>query len=350
MRRRLCRLLMAASWALLCLIPLKSALALPQPTAGSAGQEVTPPTGNADTGKTVWAGLACRNCHGQNGEGAFGPELSGRNLSFRRFESYLRHPIGIMPAYTLAQVSEQGVADLVAYFAALPHVGTPATWRTELPAGAPKGQELLISKYGCGQCHGPQAAMMRTVAGGEAADYAWFTRRVYEHTSTMPPHEPNPRMGNYAKTQLPESDLQQLWHYISVELGLRVPVRTQLRLGAPTADGMTYSLSIENSGTPGEGPTAQDLLVSLKLPAGVTVSKASDSGYQGVRHDQQANADTAVWKIDRLAPTEKQMFTITLRGSRDGGQIGGGSVSWARPTLPGDLHDSVQLPLQPQPE
>jgi hypothetical protein len=233
------------------------------------------------------------------------------------------------------------MADLVAYFEGLPRAGSEGPWRTPLPPGAPKAQELLISTYGCGQCHGPQAAMMRTIAGGEAGDYAWFTRRVYEHTTTMPPHEPNPRMGNYSRSQVSETDLKQLWQYISVDLGLRAPVRTQLRSAPASAAGFTYTLTVQNSGEPGKGPTAEDLLVSLQLPEGAEVSNPSGAGYQGVRRDDSSKMNVAVWRLDRLAPTEKQMYAITLSQDKTGRAITGGSVSWVRPTLPSGVKDAT---------
>jgi outer membrane receptor protein involved in Fe transport len=37
--------------------------------------------------KALWAGnqLFCKNCHGRDGEGAFGPDLAGRGLSASQF-------------------------------------------------------------------------------------------------------------------------------------------------------------------------------------------------------------------------------------------------------------------------
>ncbi|MBI4485539.1 MAG: hypothetical protein HY655_05960, partial [Acidobacteria bacterium] len=40
----------------------------------------TAPRGTPEAGKAVWAlgNTSCRNCHGGDGEGAFGPGLAGR--------------------------------------------------------------------------------------------------------------------------------------------------------------------------------------------------------------------------------------------------------------------------------
>ena len=42
-----------------------------------------PVPGDAQAGKALWEGAAtqCKNCHGVKGEGAFGPDLAGRQLS-----------------------------------------------------------------------------------------------------------------------------------------------------------------------------------------------------------------------------------------------------------------------------
>ena len=41
--------------------------------------------GDAAAGKAIWDGpnTQCKNCHGANGEGAFGPDLAGRKLRWR---------------------------------------------------------------------------------------------------------------------------------------------------------------------------------------------------------------------------------------------------------------------------
>jgi mono/diheme cytochrome c family protein len=74
-------------FAALLLLPLSQTAALAQ--------------GNAQAGKALWDGPAtqCRNCHGANGEGAFGPDLAGRKLSVAHFAQAVRKPWGIMPAF-----------------------------------------------------------------------------------------------------------------------------------------------------------------------------------------------------------------------------------------------------------
>ena len=125
------------------------------PLAQTASAQVA---GDAAAGKAYWDRGApratdCKDCHGLNGEGGFGPDLAGRGLNAGQIEIAVRQPWGIMPAFVESQVSEKDAADLAAYFASLPKPAAPGKWRVEVPAGAPPGQVTLIS-MGCGQCHG----------------------------------------------------------------------------------------------------------------------------------------------------------------------------------------------------
>ena len=66
--------------------------------------------GDAQTGKARWESVAenrCQYCHGVKGEGAFGPDLAGRQLSFDQFKQAVRKPWGIMPAFPESQISDQ---------------------------------------------------------------------------------------------------------------------------------------------------------------------------------------------------------------------------------------------------
>ena len=75
-------------------------------------------------------------------------------------------------------------------------------------------------------------------------------------------------MGNFSRTRVPESSLQQIWNYVSTDLGLRVPMRGRFTAGVPAGNGMTYTLNVENTGLAGKGRTAEDLTISLMLPPG----------------------------------------------------------------------------------
>src|SRR5436190_16467720 len=104
-------------------------------------QGVANAQGDAQAGKALWDGPAtqCRNCHGANGEGAFGPDLAGRKLSVAQFTHAVRKPWGIMPAFIASQVSDTEIGNLVAYFDGLPANAQPGKWRFEVSPTAARG-------------------------------------------------------------------------------------------------------------------------------------------------------------------------------------------------------------------
>jgi len=81
--------------------------------------------GDAVAGKAYWDRAApratdCKDCHGLNAEGGFGPDLAGRGLNTAQIERAVHQPWGVMPAFVESQVSDKDAADLAAYFASLP--------------------------------------------------------------------------------------------------------------------------------------------------------------------------------------------------------------------------------------
>jgi mono/diheme cytochrome c family protein len=313
-----------------------------------------PASGDAQAGKALWEGaaLSCKFCHGLNGEGAFGPDLAGRQLSVPHFRQAVRKPWGIMPAYTEQQLNDQEISNLVAYFNSLPAVAQPGPWRFEVPAGAPHGQQVALATVGCAQCHGPTLNGPRASAGAVGADFEWFKKMVYEHTTSMPQHwnlvEATPaarlRMGNYSRTRLPESLLQEVWRFAN-DLGLRVPIAGQLSAGAPGADGVTYTLTVENEGVAGKGLTAEDLTISLAIPAGSSVIKTTGNGYQGVRRDEQVKGEVAVWRLPRIAAKERHTYSITFSRAADNLR---GTVRWTKPAVKMGSPNETNIAPPPQ--
>lgn len=316
--------------------------------------------GNAETGKTLWAGNTqqCRNCHGAAGEGGFGPDLAGRRLVFEQFRHAVREPWRIMPAYIEKQISDQDMVNLIAYFDGLPRVAQTGAWRIPVPPGAPAAQQLHIGVIGCGQCHGPVFADSRGDAGTAGADYAWFANLVYTHTTASPEERrlsgtnpDNPiRMGNYSRVQVSETVLQQIWQYLSVDLGLRVPIEARLSAGVPAGANATYTLTVENAGVLGKGLTAEELSIALTLPSGSTVVSTSGAGYQGAGRDPQSGADVAVWNVARMAPKDRQTFAITLSPPAAGAQRLRGAVRWSKPAFGDGSTDSANIAPPPAPQ
>lgn len=302
-------------------------------------------TGNAAAGKENWqrrpsgAGpnqatgtLWCINCHGANGEGGFGPDLAGRGLSLDQFRRAVRQPWGWMPRYPERSVSEQQLADLTAWFASLPKVAQPGPWKTPLPAPTPRGPYVMAS-VGCHQCHGAGLANPRRVLGGEfgkALDFALFADVIYNHDQ----HYPGNQMGLFSRDRLGESTLREIYQYLFVDLGLRVPVTASLASVVVNGNATTVTLGLANDGDAAKGLVAQDLTVRLVVPAGVAVTAGTGSGYKGVQKMAgSGGSDVAIWRVPNLPPGGKQTLTLTLAGVVAAEQLKGSTVTWQKPAL-----------------
>lgn len=297
--------------------------------------------GNADAGKALWDGgqMWCRNCHGEKGEGGFGPDLAGRKLSLEQFTHAVRQPWGIMPAFAPEWLSDQDLASFVAYLDSLPRPTELGKWRAPaLATGAALGADMVVSSYGCAQCHGANMAGTRFDVGAIMADFEWFKRQVYTHTTEMPAHrkvlgEENRilRMGNYSKVRLPESALQEIWKYMTV-LGPRAYVTSAVATKAGP-NGVEYTLTVGNGGLPAKGLVAEDATIVIALAPGVTVANTTGPGYQGIMADAELKADAAVvWSVPRIAPGQPLTFSFTATGGAAGTPpVGRGQVRWMKP-------------------
>jgi mono/diheme cytochrome c family protein len=295
------------------------------------------PQGDAAKGKANWEDRACRNCHGENGEGAFGPDLAGRGLNFAQFKKAVHEPWGIMPAFP--QFTDQELADFTAYFASLPKVATPGKWRFETPANATPGQALAYN-LGCVQCHGPFMNGPRDDFGAVNADFNWFKGQVYDHVAQIQIHrrslgnpEPRPNMGDFDPDRIHEAQLGAIYTWIKDDLGYRVPMRGRLSKGEPASNGVTYKLDVDNYGLPGRGLTAQEITVRVQIPKDTTVVSTTGAGYQGVKMD--GGNSFAEWMLPQLGPKQIQNYSITL--SKAGTQQDNvrGQIRWNKPVVKG---------------
>ena len=329
--------------------------------AGQAGTQAgtvgagTAPAGDPAAGKLhyTFGNTSCTNCHGVEGQGAFGPALAGGRLTFERFRAYVRNPLARMPAYPESELTDQEIADMVAYFATIPAGAKPLAWRTPLPEGAPRGQQLAISIVGCAQCHGATFETPRHGAAEVSGDFDWFKRQVYDHTNAMrehwalidrslqpltplpsgPPGRNRIRMGNYSPARLPEATLKDMWAWMN-DIGLYLPVlrgRITPTEAGPAA--RAYTVEVINTAVKGKGITTEGITVSVALPAGITLASAAGAGYQGVHHSEEAKADVAAWKIPSLAAGDRQAFTLTLSAPPSTLK---GTITWAKPVVKAD--------------
>ena len=330
-------------------------LALPLIQSGASAQ----PAGSAAAGKAYWdreapRATACRNCHGNAGEGAFGPDLAGRGLSAAQVARAVHQPWGIMPAFVESQLSDQDAADLAAYFASLPKVPEPGKWRVEVPAGAAPGQVNLIN-MGCAQCHGATFNGPRGNMGAVSMDFDYFANLVYNHTTAMPQHRAllgqnatNLDMGNYSRARLTGGTLRSIFFWARDEIGVRVPVAGTLSKGEAGPSGVTYTLTVGNNGLQGKGAIAEGLTVSLNIPADTTVVAATGTGYQGVHTDDKTKASVAVWQLPRSAPKDQERITVTLSKAATSAANLRGQIRWAKPApKTGPSQDVVNIAPTP---
>jgi mono/diheme cytochrome c family protein len=315
----------------------------------AAAQGAAPPLGDPVNGKAVFAfgNTSCTNCHGLEGQGGWGPDLAGRRITYNQAVAAIRNPMWRMPAFVPSQLSDKEIADMVAYWNTLPVAPAIGKWRTEAPVDAPRGQQLVVNIVGCAQCHGATLTTPRHGAAGLNADFEWFKRQVYNHATVMPEQwklldaEGPPRtrarvrMGNFSPKRVPEATLQEIWAWMN-DLGMLVPVVARLTGGPAEPAGITYTLAVENEGARGKGLTAEDVTISVAVPAGTKVASATGTGYQGVKKDEKTGGDVAVWRLPKIGPAEHENFTITLAGTPAADAIPRGTIAWAKPTAKSD--------------
>jgi cytochrome c553 len=310
------------------------------------------PAGDAAAGKATWEGngALCKNCHGEQGQGAFGPDLAGRGLNFSEFRQAVRKPWGIMPTFVETQFSDKQLADFAAYFASLPKAQEPGKWRVEVAANMPPGQQALVN-LGCAQCHGETFNGPRGNLATVNPDFDYFANLVYNHTTALPQHRASlgaanangrPLMGNFNRTRVTEASLREIYYWTRDEIGWRAPLQGRLGKGETTGNGVTYKLDVTNGGLPGKGVTAEGVTVRLQIPAGATVMGATGAGYQGVQ------GDMAVWQIATLAPKDQQSYTITLSKPATQADNLRGNIKWAKPApKTGPSEDVVNIAPAP---
>jgi mono/diheme cytochrome c family protein len=296
------------------------------------------PVGNPTAGKQAWSAGSlggtslCWTCHGEQGQGGYGPDLAGRGLTFSQFKHAVRKPWGVMPAFAEPQLPDQTVADIAAYLASLPPVTEPGDWRTKVPANAVAGQTLVISN-GCGQCHGAAMTNNRSWLGGRVSDanFDLYAKVVYAHTEVYP----TGRMGTFSRLRLSELTLQEMFNFITQDLGLTIPIYARIAPAEANGDNANYAVTLTNRGLAGKGFVAEDVTISLALAPGTKV-ESGGPGYQGVKRDPQTQLESAVWQIPRLAPGDEQVCTLTISGNDQPDRLFAAKqsiVRWRKPTL-----------------
>ena len=91
-------------------------------TAASAAAETSAPAGDAAAGQKTFMAVGCYTCHGTMGAGggSTGPRIAPGPLPYAFVLRQIRHPAQRMPAYSSRMISDQQVADIVAYLRSVP--------------------------------------------------------------------------------------------------------------------------------------------------------------------------------------------------------------------------------------
>jgi cytochrome c553 len=298
-----------------------------------------PPKGDPAAGQKQFGGGAsfCTICHGGKGQGAFGPDLAGRGLSFAQFKRAITEPYGIMPSFR--HLDDKAIADMHAYLEGLPKVAKAGeAGNPPPPPGSPLGQHLFLT-IGCGQCHRNEAADPRRDMGafGKEMTFELFQKIVYEgERRAYAIRTPAPRrMGVWSKDHLPEPVMRVIYDWLTKETGLRVPMTAEMT--APVVEGANtkYTLHVENEGDKVQGLVAEGATISLVLPEGAKVVSTTGAGYKGVRMDAERKGNVAEWKVAKILPGEKQEYSITLAGTAPmpKGAFTDSRVEWEKPEI-----------------
>jgi mono/diheme cytochrome c family protein len=317
--------------------------------------------GDPQAGAGHWRTKLCRNCHGDDAQGGFGPDLAGgRGLTVDQFRHAIRQPWGVMLGYTAEQLSEQQVADLYAFVQTKPKVQEPGEWHWKpAPVTAPLGQQLYMQTVGCGQCHEPENGYGRMWLGEHAkeVDFDYFAKQIYEHTDKYP----RGGMGNYSRARLPEPVLREIYQWMVLDIGMRASVGTAMRLGERQGDQTTFNVMVSNRGVQDVGLDVEGITLFIKVPSGTTVVSGTGTGYSGVqplatlglkprlplaphphdnsghveRPEQDLTADVVVWKIPSLTAGEELELSFVLAGPAPTAemlrQFAGSTIHWETP-------------------
>lgn len=325
------KLLLVAVLASVC-VPTGARAQTPAPSAA--------PQGDAANGRRLYSGQAggafCMLCHGFNADGGFGPELAGRSLSYEQLVRAVKQPWGIMP--TFPYLKDQQLADIYAFISSAPKPAQPGKWRIPMPPdGGPVVQRQFVS-MSCGQCHGEELIHPRRDLGrrGNSVTFDEFKTIVYK---TAPAS-----MGIFNPDRYTEPFLRDVFKFMMDE-GLRVPVSALIEA---TATPGTYNLTVWNDGIVGRGLVANDVTISIAIPAGTTVANTTGPNYQGVAKGAAGASDMMVWKQAKNGPGDKQVYTFTLTGTVPAqGAFRGSSVGWASPgstRIPGLTYRDNRVP------
>ncbi|MGE0392338.1 MAG: cytochrome c [Vicinamibacterales bacterium] len=328
--------------------------------------------GDPKVGQAAFRGKLCYFCHGENGEGGFGPDLAGaRGLTPEQFRQALRKPWGVMLAYTEAQLSDAQIDGIYAFMKSKPPAKELGHWHWPAAvASAPYEQRVYMQITGCGQCHEPENKMGRMWLGEYAKqlNFDLFKKVIYTHTAKWPTQS---LMGNYSPDRLSEGNLRAIYKFMVEDLGVRASIGAiktgfnpgnapaPITIAEQSGGNTTYKVTVANRGIKNVGVDAEGLTVFVRVPAGTKVVSGTGPGYKGTQtlaslgllpalalatHPNEEGAtprppadtsgDVIVWKLPKLAAAESVDLSFTLAGAPTEELLkamDGSAVHWEKP-------------------
>ena len=99
-------------------VPTATVPAVPTATPEDHDHDDGDGEGDAEAGYAVFVAAGCSACHGADAEGtSIAPALAGHSEA--QVRSQVREPVGLMPVFSLDQVSEADLVNLAAYITGL---------------------------------------------------------------------------------------------------------------------------------------------------------------------------------------------------------------------------------------
>jgi mono/diheme cytochrome c family protein len=327
--------------------------------------------GDPKVGQAAFRGKLCYFCHGDNGEGGFGPDLAGgRGLTLEQFSHAIRKPWGVMLSFTETQLSDEQIAGIYAFLKTKPPVKETGHWHwPAAPESAPYEQRVYMQITGCGECHEPENKMARMWIGEYAkqVNYDYFKQQIYTHTRKYP----TGIMGNYSPDRLSEENLRAIYKFLVEDLGVRASIGAPrptfnpgnapavIAIADQNGGNTKYTLTVANRGVKNVGVDAEGLTVFVRVPSGTKAIGGTGPGYKGTQTlaslgllpaaslaahpneqgvTERTTADTAgdviVWKIPKLAAADAVDLSFTLPGAPTPDLIQamtGSTVHWDKP-------------------
>lgn len=158
------------------------------------------PAADAANGQKVWEAKLCKNCHGDKGEGKYAGPLAGTQRTAAEAIAQVRKPRANMPAFNDKQITDQEITDIVDYMKTLQRPAAFTPVQTTVPADAPAGTNLMVSKR-CVACHGTDFA----VTARFIAQAGRKTITVDEVTKQL--RTPRANMPMFNETQVTAADI-----------------------------------------------------------------------------------------------------------------------------------------------